>query len=84
MDAAFLQERIDKVKAQIVAYEDAIDALVVQGMQSYTLDTGQTRQTVTRFELSSLQSQLDSLMNRLATLQARQTGCNVRTVGPAF
>ena len=67
-----------------MAYEDAIDALVVQGMQSYTLDTGQTRQTVTRFELASLQRQLDSLMNRLATLEARKTGCNVRTMGPAF
>ena len=43
MDAAFLQARIDATKAQIIAYEDAATALAGGGVQSYTLDTGQTR-----------------------------------------
>ena len=71
MDAEFLQGRIDATKAQIIAYEDAITALTSGGVQSYTLDTGQSRQTVTRLELSTLNNALDGLYNRLVTLQAR-------------
>lgn len=83
MDAEFLQARIDATKTQIVAYEDAITALTSGGVQSYTLDTGQSRQTVTRLELSTLNSALDGLYNRLVTLQARQNGGSV-IVGPAW
>lgn len=83
MDAEFLKARIEATKAQIIAYEDAITALTTGGVQSYTLDTGQSRQTVTRLELSTLNSALDGLYNRLVTLQARQTGGAV-IVGPAW
>lgn len=83
MDAEFLQARIDATKTQIVAYEDAITALTSGGVQSYTLDTGQSRQTVTRLELSGLNDALDGLYNRLVTLQARQNGGSV-IVGPAW
>lgn len=75
MDAAFLQERITATKAQIVAYENAVLALgTAGGVQSYTIDTGQTRQTVTRADLPQLNKMIDSLMNRLATLEARLNG----------
>ena len=75
MDRAFILDRITAVKAQIVAYEDAVTALGVNGaVQSYTLDTGQSRQTVTTADLSALQKILDSLYNRLATLEARLYG----------
>lgn len=75
MDAAFLQARIDATKAIIVAYEDAVLALGTGGsIQSYTLDTGQSRQTVTRADLSSLNRVLDSLYNRCAVLEARLSG----------
>lgn len=84
MDAAFLQERITATKAQIVAYENAVLALgTAGGVQSYTIDTGQTRQTVTRADLPQLNKMIDSLMNRLATLQARLNG-NQTMVIPAW
>ena len=54
MDREFIQARIDATKAQIIAYEDAALALATGGVQSYTLDTGQSRQTVTKIELSAL------------------------------
>lgn len=72
-DDAWNAERITRTKTMIVAYEDAILALS-SGAQSYTLDTGQTRQTVTRAMLSDLKSTLSSLENRLATYQARACG----------
>ncbi len=75
MDRAFLVDRITATKAQIVAYEDALLAFGTNGaIQSYTLDTGQSRQTVTRADLSTMNKVLDGLYNRCATLEARLTG----------
>ena len=83
MDAAFLQKRIDATKSEIVAYEDAIAALST-GILSYTIDTGQSRQTVTRSETMSVQRTIDSLYNRLATLEARLNGSGVHTGRPVW
>ena len=84
MDRAFIKERITATKALIVAYEDAVTALGTQGgVVSYTLDTGQSRQTVTRADISSLNRMLDSLYNRLATLEARMYGGSL-TARPAW
>lgn len=80
MDRAFVQERITAAKAQIVAYDDAITALVTGGIQSYTLDTGQSRQVVTKLDIEWLQKAISSLENRCATLQARLNGAGVRVV----
>lgn len=74
MDSSFIQARITSTKAQIIAYEEAAEALAVGGVQSYTLDTGQTRQTVTRMDLGEIQKTIDALYNRCATLQARLSG----------
>jgi len=79
----FLQARIAATEAQIVAYESAVDALAT-GVQSYTLDTGQTRQTVTRSDVSSLQRTLDTLYNRLATLNARAGNGGTTYVRPCW
>lgn len=84
MDAAFLQDRITATKAQIVAYEDAALALGTGGAQSYTLDTGQTRQTVTKLDLPAIQRAIDSLYNRCATLEARLNGSGTITARPAW
>lgn len=78
MDRTWLKQRIDATKAMIVAYETAIDALgAAGGVQSYTLDTGQSRQTVTRADISSLNASLNSMYNRLATLEARLRGAAI-------
>lgn len=83
MDRAFLQDRITATKAQIVAFEDAALALGTGGIQSYTLDTGQSRQTVTKLDLEWIQRTIDSLYNRCATLEARLNGGSV-VVSPAW
>lgn len=75
MDRPYIVEKITATKAQIDAYEAAVLALgTAGGIQSYTLDTGQTRQVVTRADLSSLNTMIDRLYNRLAVLQARLNG----------
>lgn len=84
MDVAFLQARITATEAQIVAYEDAITALVSTGIQQYTIDTGQTRQVVTRLDVVRLNKDLDALYNRLVILTARLSGGNVSTQVPGW
>ena len=67
----FLQARLESTRALIVAYEEAVTALVTGGIQSYTLNTSQSVQTVTKFDLNNLNSTIDALYNRCATLEAR-------------
>lgn len=83
MDRTFIQGRIDATKLQIVAYEDAALALA-GGVQSYTLDTGQSRQTVTKLDLDAIQKTIESLYNRCATLEARLNGSGAVTARPAW
>lgn len=79
-DTEWIMDRIAATKALIVKYEEAIDA-VAGGVQSYSLDTGQTRQTVTRAQLGSLQLTLGRLEARLSTYQQR-LGCARLVVRP--
>jgi hypothetical protein len=81
-ETTWLQERITATQALIVAYEAAILALSTGSVQSYSLDTGQTRQTVTKQQISQLKNTLQELYNTYTTLSARLcgTGMNVRPV----
>ena len=69
----YLDARIARTKTIIIAYEDALEA-IAGGAQQYSLDTGQTRQTVTKANVASLRLALDSAENRLAVLDARRFG----------
>lgn len=84
MDCQFLQDRIDATKAQIVLYEDAVMQLSTGAVQSYSLNTGQTTQNVSRFDINRLQTTIDSLYNRLVVLQTRLTGNGVMNMGPGW
>ena len=77
MDNTFLQERIDAIKLMIVEYQTAQASLASGAIESYTLDTGQTRQTVTKLNIGTLQNLIDSLFNQYATLSARLEGGTV-------
>ena len=84
MANTFLQERIAATKALIIVYEDALTALVNNGIQRYVLDTGQSRSEVTKIDVPKLSAQLDGLYNRLATQEARLNGSGTTIVRPAF
>ncbi len=77
MDNAFIQDRITATKKQIVEYENAASQLAIGGIQSYLIDTGQSEQRVTKFDLVALQRVIDSLYNRCTTLETRLTGSGV-------
>lgn len=71
----FLNERIEATKQQIIAYEAAMTFFATNNAAyTYTLDTGQSRQSVTRAQLGELKRTVDSLYNQLATLCARAEG----------
>ena len=78
----FWSDQLAAAKAQVIALQTAIDALTIGGMQMYQLDTGQTRQMVTKLNLTSLNNVLQSTLNRVATLQARLYGCGTIHVVP--
>jgi hypothetical protein len=75
-DSTWIQERIDATKALIVEYEAAMLALS-SGAQSYTLNTGETSQTVMKSGLGSVRETLSMLENRLAHYQAKLCGSGV-------
>lgn len=83
MASTFWQERLTKTGEIIVTYEDAILALTAGTIQSYQLDTGQSSQRVTKFNIEVLEGALDSLYNRYATLEARCNGTALIVV-PGF
>jgi hypothetical protein len=78
MDATWLQARIDATKSQIEAMETAIDAIITGQASSWSLDTGQTKETVTKKNVVQYQTAVDSLYNRLAVLEARLEGAVVQ------
>lgn len=71
--ASFWCEQLSKAQVQAVALDTAILFLLANPHKSYTLDTGQSSQQVSRPDLEGLQNQYDSLLNRIATLEIR---CN--------
>lgn len=60
----FWQDRITKIETMIAAYEDAVIYLAANPTKSYGLDTGQSEQKVTYFDLDKLQQTLNSLINQ--------------------
>lgn len=82
-ETTWLEARLTKTEALIEAYEDAILALAT-GAQTYSLDTGQSRQTVTKAQLSQLRNALAELENRRAALQSRLHGTARIHITPGF
>lgn len=80
----FFRERIEATKAQIVALEEAALALSTGAIQSYTLNTNQSQQTVTKANIATLYNQIEKLLNRLAVLDARLNGAGRLRVIPAW
>jgi len=81
----FWQKRIDATLRLIEAYEEVIEKLLTSNAtQSYTLDTGQSRQTVTRADISRLQSDLDVIYNRYDMLCVRKNGGGTTNMGAAW
>lgn len=72
----FLLAELKAIEEAITAYNAALLAFATNGaIISYTLDTGQTRQVVTRAEIGSMRNLLNYLNSKRDDLVAR-LGCD--------
>ena len=69
----WLDARITATANLIEQYEAGILALST-GAMSYTIDTGQTKQTVTKQQIHLLQATLERLESRLTAYHVRRYG----------
>jgi hypothetical protein len=83
MAEQFWLDQITASKAQVTALNAAILFLYSNPHQSYTLNTGQSSQTVRRPDVERLQDQLNGILNLIATLEARCNGASQQIV-PGF
>lgn len=80
----FFKKRLEATEAQIEQIETAITAITVGGLQSYSINTGQSTQSVTRASLKSWQDALDQLYSRRDVIRARLYGDGVTNVRAAW
>lgn len=77
--------RLAKKQGQLLAFDDMFDAFIANaGMQEYDLDTGQSRQTVRRADLTQMRLAYAKLEGDVAVLEARVCGTGVVRVGAAW
>lgn len=76
MADTFWLDQITEAKAQLTALNTAIRFLYANPHKSYTLDTGQSSQQVSRPDMDSLQKQKRGLQNEIAELDARCNGAS--------
>jgi len=84
MDIATLEAEIATTTLILTALGAAILALADPTVSSYSLDTGQTSQTVRRQDLPALYKQRTALQGELCALQARLSGSGAVQVRPWF
>jgi hypothetical protein len=76
MAESFWIDQLTKAQSQAALLNDAIVFLYDNPHKSYTLDTGQSSQQVSRPDLEGLQKQYDLLLDRISTLEARCNGAS--------
>lgn len=80
----FWKDELNNTRRLLYEIEKAIlyftqQSIAAGGVQEYTIDTGQDRQTVKRSDLSSLYMRQKELLNQIAILESR-----VRSTGGAM
>lgn len=82
-DDPVLAAEIAACNADLANIRTALNALLT-GAQSYTLDTGQTRQVVTRADLGQLRLMRQAVRNEIRMLENECCGGAVTRVIPGF
>lgn len=80
----FICNQIPILEAQITEYQNAATALATNKIQSFTYDSGQTKETVSKMEVDKLNAVIDVLYNRYIMLCSRCNGSNVRIAVPCW
>lgn len=65
IDSAFVQTQIDTLEAQILAYQAVLTSLANNPNRSYSFDTGQTKETVTKLDVPRLRDLVNGLIGDL-------------------
>lgn len=78
------EAEIVTTKAILAALGTAILALADPTVHQYSLDTGQSQETVRRHDLPALLEQRRALQNELCVLEARLSGSGVTHGVPAW
>lgn len=82
-DTDWIRARLTKTEALIEAYEDAILKLSSGAVQTYSLDTGQTRTSVSKMHLTQLRATLSELESRREAYRS-QLGCGRAYIRPVW
>ncbi len=84
MNVSETQTQLTNAKAQLTQLETAIAAILDPTVRSYSIDTGQTVQTLRRHDLPDLYESIASLENRICTLTVRLAGSGGALGVPAW
>ena len=68
--ASFWEDRLEAAKAELIQLDETL-ASYANGVQSSSLDTGQTRVTKSKFEIASMVSRQKYLLSLISTLEVR-------------
>lgn len=71
MASQFELDQLAKYKERLAAYQDAALALASGAILTYSLDTGQSRTSVTKQNISTLERVIDGLLNQIMILEQR-------------
>ena len=84
LDNNFLQNRINHFQDLIIDYEAAILAFKDPTIEQYTINTGQTTQTVKRRSLDDIKKSLDGYYNQLSILNGLLNGGGAKIMRPIW
>jgi hypothetical protein len=75
--STYWTERLETVKSLISALDQALLEFAQDGgKQTVSMDTGQSRVSYSRSDISSMKSTRSALLNELATLEVRTGACS--------
>lgn len=74
------QARIDKYKEIIANYEDALVFLSLNPRKSYSVDTGQTKESVTALDIGTITDTIETIEGIITRLENKCNGDD----GPTF
>lgn len=84
MGTTFLEAELALLKADYALHRTGIQSALKSGLMSYTLDTGQDRQTATHFSIAESTRSQQSRLNEIEMLEARLRGSSVVSAAPGW
>ena len=84
MDPVFIQSQIDFYSSAITAYQRVLLDLALNPAKSYTINTGQTTESVTRQDVDKIRALISGLITDLNYWQSLQSGGGCVVVTPGF